>query len=179
MGGDADRRIGEAVALDDIAAFARNETVRGRTHIQRRLPIDDARIAAGGARFRLEQLEDFAVRRRRRGQRRRNVIAARRRPGQRAGIEERELRRRTRPSCGALERSLESLGRRVAGGGVTIAAIDIDRSHHATIGGGRVGQRNILPHGISRADFLDKAQRPEVRAYIEGRKRIVEWHGFK
>ena len=33
----------------------------------------------------------------------------RRRPGQRAGIEERELRRRTRPSSGALERILEDI----------------------------------------------------------------------
>jgi hypothetical protein len=59
MGGDGERRIQEAITLDDVAAFARDQAVGRMPHVDQRFPIDDARVAARVLRFALQQLVPF------------------------------------------------------------------------------------------------------------------------
>ena len=52
----------EAVALDDVAAGARQITMLGASRLDRRLPVDDSRVAPGPPRFVGEQLVPLALR---------------------------------------------------------------------------------------------------------------------
>ncbi len=172
--GDADRRVKEAIALQHVAAAARHEPVRRVTHVDERLPVDDARIVPGLLRLLLQQLVPLAPRRQRFGNGRRGVVALRRGPRQRAGIVERVARRRACPRGGALEDASDAFGGRVGGGRIPIAAIGVDRGHHSAVGDNGKGLRNVLAHGERLARLLDEAQRPEVGVEAHGRERVVE-----
>ena len=76
---DRHSRHQEPVPLDDVAAGAGHQSMRGGAYFDARFPIDDARVAAGRARFLVQQVVPFAARRDRVGEGRRCELAARRR----------------------------------------------------------------------------------------------------
>ncbi len=75
--GDRHAREQEAVALDDVAALAGDEPVRRGQHVDRRVPVDDARVERRRARFAHQQFVPLAARARRGRECRRRVFAAR------------------------------------------------------------------------------------------------------
>ena len=150
--------------------------MRRRAHLDAGLPVDDARVEAGRPRFLVQQLVPLGARRQPVGERRRRVLAARRGPRQRSRVHDAHPRGRARPGGGALERGGQAGGRRVAGRGVAVAAVDVHGRHRAVVGGRDVGHRDVLADGEAFAALLDEAQRPEVGAQVERGKGTVEGH---
>ena len=178
--GHGERREHEAEALQDVAARAGDQALPRVADLDQRLPVDDARVAAGLARDVAQEVEPFGARWQRRIDGRRRVVAARRGSRQGTRIGDCVAGRRARPVGRAGQRLAQAGGRGVGGGGIAIAAVGIDRGHHSAVGGQREGLRDVLADAERLSGFLDEAQRPEVGAEVErGQGAGQEGHGVR